>query len=90
MPYTELRELLTKLRLELKNINTVDKSSEELLTDLKNQIDVLLERDDKKVTEKHSSLLEELKEATEHFEASHPELTAKMNNVINVLANLGL
>ena len=50
----------------------------------------MLEREDNKITEKHTSLSEQLKESTEHFEASHPELTAIMNNVINFLNNLGI
>ncbi len=90
MPDSELNDLLTKLALELKNIKSVDKSSKKLLNQLKNDIDILLKNDDIKVTSSHLSLLESLKESTEHFEASHPELTAKMNNVINFLNNLGL
>ena len=90
MPDKELRELLRKLSSEIKNIDQVDKSSKELLDKLKIQIDELLERDDKKITDEHASLSEQLKESTEHFEASHPELTAIMNNVINFLNNLGI
>lgn len=90
MPDKDFRQLLTKLDTEIKNIDHVDKSSEELLNKLKSEIEVLLEKEDKKMLGKHSSLLDYLKKSTEHFEASHPELTAKMNNVINFLNNLGI
>lgn len=90
MPGKELRDLLRKLDSEIKNTNHVDKSSRDLLDDLKKEIDDLLERDDKNLSEIHSSFADRLRESTEHFEASHPELTAVMNNVINFLNNLGL
>lgn len=90
MPGKELRDLLKKLDSEIKNINHVDKSSRDLLDGLKKEINDLLERDDKKIAENNSSLADRLRESTEHFEASHPELTAVMNNVINFLNNLGL
>lgn len=90
MPEKELRELLSRLSSEIKNTSQVDKSSKELLDNLKIEIDDLLEREDKKISGNHSSLLDHLKDSTEHFEASHPELTAIMNNVINFLNNLGI
>ena len=77
MPSSELLNLLKKLKLEINNIKSVDKSSVEMLDKMKREIDRALERS-------------EAKQEVEHFEASHSELTAKMNNVINFLNNVGL
>ena len=90
MPSSELLNLLKKLKLEINNIKSVDKSSVEMLDKMKREIDRALERSDAKQEIEKSSLAEWLEKSVEHFEASHPELTAKMNNVINFLNNVGL
>ena len=90
MPSSELLNLLKKLKLEINNIKSVDKSSVEMLDKMKKEIDRALERSEAKQEIEKSSLVERLEKSVEHFEASHPELTAKMNNVINFLNNVGL
>ena len=90
MSAIELQNLLKKLRTEINNIKVVDKSSVEMLDKMKKEIDRALERSEAKQEIEKSSLVERLEKSVEHFEASHPELTAKMNNVINFLNNVGL
>jgi prefoldin subunit 5 len=90
MPAIELQNLLKKLRIEINNIKVVDKSSIEMLNKMKTEIDNALKQSETDEGIEKSSLIERLEKAVEHFEASHPELTARMNNVINVLNNLGL
>jgi hypothetical protein len=90
MPAIELQNLLKKLRIEINNIKVVDKSSVEMLNKMKAEIDKALKQSETDHGIEKSSLIERLEKAVEHFEASHPELTAKMNNVINFLNNLGL
>jgi hypothetical protein len=90
MPAIELQNLLKKLRIEINNIKVVDKSSIEMLNKMKMEIDNAIKQSETDQGIEKSSLIERLEKAVEHFEASHPELTASMNNVINVLNNLGL
>lgn len=90
MASPELQSLLKKLKLEINNIKLVDKSSIEMLNKMKKEIDTALERNEAEQGIEKSSLIERLEKSVEHFEASHPELTAKMNNVINFLNNVGL
>ena len=90
MASSELQGLLKKLKLEINNIKLADKSSIEMLNKMKKEIDTALERSEAEQDIEKSSLIEKLEKSVEHFEASHPELTAKMNNVINFLNNLGL
>ncbi len=90
MASPELQSLLKKLKLEINNIKLVDKSSIEMLNKMKKEIDTALERNEAEQEIGKSNLIEWLEKSVEHFEASHPELTAKMNNVINFLNNIGL
>jgi Domain of unknown function (DUF4404) len=90
MPASELQNLLKKLQLEINNIKLADKSSIEMLNKVKMEIDKALEKSESELEIEKSSLLERLEVAVEHFEASHPELTARINNVINFLNSLGL
>ena len=90
MPATELQSLLKKLKLEINNIESVDKSSVDMLNKMKTEIEKALERSEKELEIEKSSLIDKLEKSVEHFEASHPELTAKINNVINFLNNVGL
>jgi predicted nucleic acid-binding Zn-ribbon protein len=90
MPANELQILLQKLKLEINNIKVVDKSSVEMLDKMKMEIEKALEHREAKQGIEKSSLLEGLEKSVEHFEASHPELTAKINNVIYFLNNVGL
>lgn len=90
MPASELQNLLKKLRIEIDNIQVVDKSSVEMLNKMKTEIDKVLKQSENDQEIEKSSLLEKLEKAVEHFEAAHPELTAKMNNVINFFNNVGL
>ena len=90
MSASEFQNLLKKLRLEINNISLTDKSSIEMLNGLKSEIERVLEQDASKLDSGKSSLLNKMEKSVEHFEASHPELTAKIQNVINFLNNLGL
>jgi Domain of unknown function (DUF4404) len=90
MPVTDLQSLLKKLKIEINNIKVVDKSSVEMLNKMKTEIDKAIKQAETDQGIEKSSLIERLEKGVEHFEASHPELTASMNNVINFLNNLGL
>ncbi|HKI78995.1 MAG TPA: DUF4404 family protein [Ignavibacteriaceae bacterium] len=90
MPNNELENLLKKLKLEINNIDSTDESSLEKLSNIKDEIEYVLENGVKGLKSEESSLLDRLEDFVENFEASHPELTAKMNNIINFMNNLGL
>lgn len=83
----ELARRLAELQAELERTQSVDPKSRELLENVQRNIESVLERSDESG---QSSLRERLEAAIEHFETSHPVLTATMGRVMDQLANLGI
>jgi predicted component of type VI protein secretion system len=83
----ELARRLTELQAELERTQSVDPKSRELLENVQRNIESVLERSDESG---QSSLRERLEAAIEHFETSHPVLTATMGRVMDQLSNLGI
>lgn len=81
---------IERLHNELKQTNVVDVKSREFLTELKADIERLLNQDNDATSKQNEDLIEKLKNLAEHFEGSHPELTSMINNVVTVLINLGI
>jgi hypothetical protein len=50
----------------------------------------VLDRSGEELGRPHSSLIERLRQARQHFEESHPTLTAAMGRVADTLSNLGI
>jgi hypothetical protein len=84
---SELERRLEDLHAELARTQSVDAKSRALLSDVQRDIDSVLERSDPR---SHRSLRERLEAAIEHFETSHPVLTATMGRVMDQLANMGI
>jgi len=86
-PPSELERRLGELHAELARTQSVDPKSRELLADVRRDIESVLARSD---DPGHRSLRRRLEAAIEHFETSHPVLTATMGRVMDQLANLGI
>ena len=86
----ELRKLIKQLHAEIQNTKTVDKKGQELLLQLESEIQVLLDRPDVIVTPVHPSTLQRLEEGLHHFEASHPDLTNLLSQLLEILSNVGI
>lgn len=56
---------------------------------LTSQVASHLGRSDELQKAEHTTLLESLRDAVEHFEESHPELTERMSALINFLSQSG-
>ena len=83
----ELERHLAELHAELARTQSVDPEARELLEHVRRDIESVLERSDEPG---RSSLRARLEAAIEHFERSHPVLTATMGRVMDQLANLGI
>jgi hypothetical protein len=90
MQKKDLRESLSELHNELKNVAVVDDASGEILEKLNRDIKRILGNSGDIPQSHHQSLLERLKESTEHFEVSHPQLTSLMNGIIKALSDMGI
>jgi seryl-tRNA synthetase len=80
----ELRRTLEELRRELAGVEDVDAELEEMLSDIRADIDAVMEK-----SPPHS-MTERLAQAVERFEATHPSLASAMGAVVDQLARLGI
>ena len=90
MDNEKFRRDLEKLDAEMKNIQQLDDDSKDKLNRLTSNIQPILKLGKDASAEHHSNLLESLKDSIQHFEVSHPALSAVMNNAINTLSDMGI
>ncbi|NMW19447.1 MAG: DUF4404 family protein [Chlorobiaceae bacterium] len=88
MEQQKLRELLETLHQELEQVDSVDKNTVEVLTNLREDISKLVTEDVGAMHE-NESLMERMREAVDHFEAGHPKLSMTIQHVLDSLANMG-
>jgi hypothetical protein len=86
----QLREDLERLHEELNHGAAVDPESRRLLAELANDIESLLERSKNDAATADASLAQRLRDATERFEESHPDLTAVVGRIADMLARMGI
>ena len=80
----ELHRTLKELHRELAEVGDVDADLEQLLTEIRGDIEAVMDR------RAHHSMTERLRQAAERFEVSHPHLAAAMGAVIDQLARIGV
>lgn len=85
MPERELRKTLETLQRELSEGAPLDPEARRLLSELADDIEALLAQ-----PAASGPLVERLRAATERFEESHPDLTAVVGRLADLLANLGI
>jgi len=83
----KLDQLLEQLHKEIEGIQSVDEKGQKLLRDLSTDIRELLERVEGKQS---ASVAERIEEVMEHFEVTHPDLTAALANLSTILSNAGI
>ena len=86
--YQHLKDSLKKLLAEIGKIESVDNQSREKLDRLASSVQLKL--DHPQDARHHQDLIEHLDDAIDHFEVSHPDLTAIMNTIMMTLGNLGI
>lgn len=84
----EIDELLEKLNKEIEEIQPDDEKGQELLRDLSADIRELLERAESK--QPAPSMMQRLQASIDHFEITHPELTAALSSAFSILSNAGI
>ncbi len=90
MDEKNLSQLLEEVHNERAKTKAVDEKGRELLRDLKNDIQTLLQEQEREEPTADESMLERLEDSIEHFEESHPDLTSTLSKLINVLNNAGI
>ncbi len=88
MEQQKLRELLETLHKELEQVDSVDKNTVAVLTNLREDISKLVS-DDVGAMHENESLMQRMSEAVDHVEAGHPKLSMTIQHVLDSLANMG-
>jgi hypothetical protein len=87
----ELRQLLEELHRKIESTDSVDEKGRELLSHLSVDIRNLLERAGYERQLRGSPReVGRLQESIEHFEVTHPTLTAALSQLLNILNNAGI
>lgn len=87
----ELRQLLEELHRKIEDTDQVDEKGRELLSHLSVDIRNLLERTGHEQRLRGNSwMVGRLDESVRHFEVTHPNLTAALAQLLNILNNAGI
>jgi hypothetical protein len=87
----ELRQLLEELHRKIEDTDEVDEKGRELLSRLSVDIRNLLERAGHEERLRGNSwVIGRLDESVRHFEVTHPNLTAALSQLLNILNNAGI
>ncbi len=84
----ELNKLLEELNKAIEGIQPDDEKGQVLLKELSADIRSLLERAESK--QAPQSMLERMETSIEHFEVTHPDLTAALSSLFSILSNAGI
>jgi hypothetical protein len=90
MDEKKLRQLMEKLQEEIKNSQSADRKDQERLAHLDSEIHEFLNRPEGSGGEIHPSIVRRLQENLNHFESSHPMLTALISQVLDALSGTGI
>lgn len=90
MTDNKLSKLLEELHNELDGTEAVDEKGRELLRALNADIEELLDRSEAGQPDDNDSLLERWQEYIDHFEVTHPTLTAALSHLMTALNNAGI
>ena len=88
MDNQEIDQLLEKLNKEIEGIQPDDAEGQKLLRELSEDIRELLERAESK--QPAPSMMKRLETSIDHFEVTHPDLTAALSSVFTILSNAGI
>ncbi len=89
MKNRRLREHLLKVQEELDRTKNVDERQRSLLEKTKKDIQDLLDKENQG-TDLSTTSTSGLEETITHLEATHPELTLMLTDLLNILSNAGI
>ena len=90
MPKEKLKKTLHGLGDEINSVDHVDDVSRVKLEKLSGKVDTYLAEDAPVESDTTHSLIQDLQDAEEHFEVSHPRLTDGINRVLTALSDMGI
>lgn len=86
----QLEEQLAQLRQLVSGLGEGETAKREQINQLINTIEQRLDKVESDNDELHQSVISSLKESIEQFETSHPAITSSLNQIMVMLANMGI
>jgi hypothetical protein len=86
----ELRNLLEQLHGEIERTESSDVKGRELLAHLRDDVNDLLKHPAGEVVQPRPTAIGRLEDSIDHFEVSHPTLTAMLSKLLATLSNAGI
>jgi len=90
MENEKLQKLLEQVQNELEHTQDIDAQGQEMLQALDKDIKNLLGRIEKGQLQAHPSTIQRLENTIDHFEVTHPTLSATLAKLLAVLGNAGI
>lgn len=90
MDNSNLRDTLEKLHQELEQTDNLDDESRRQLEHLMGDIRTTLEREEPSSAEEDDSFIEQLSDAIQQYEVSHPSLTSALQHALDILSGAGI
>ena len=90
MDNSDLRDTLEKLHQELEQTENLDDESRQQLQHLMGDIQTALDRQEPPSAENDDSFIEQLDEAIQHYEVSHPSITVALQHALDILSGAGI
>jgi predicted outer membrane protein len=87
---SDLRKLIERLQIEIKNTKTADPNDQEMLVQLEAAIREFLVRADGDKVQYHPTAVRRLEDGLHHFESTHPTLTKLISQLLEGLSNAGI
>ncbi len=84
----KLRETVTELEAELASLSELDEQTRALLEEAVTELQATLTKKPEDI--EHHSLTEQLQEAAEAFQTSHPTLFGIVKRTVDALAQMGI
>jgi DNA repair exonuclease SbcCD ATPase subunit len=82
----KLQNDLERLRNEINHVAVEDVETRKKLNQIISDLEAKLETED----EENDGLMQDIREAIEHFETEHPRATAILNDIMVTLSNMGI
>ncbi|MEI6652213.1 MAG: DUF4404 family protein [Chlorobiaceae bacterium] len=89
MEQQKLRELLDTLHQELEQVESIDETTEVVLSNLRADMQRLLDEKAGSTIHEDESLVERMNDALDHFETDHPKLSLTIQHILDSLAKMG-
>jgi len=86
----KMRELLEQLNDEIGNTKNVDEKGKDLLIRTRTDIENLLDQQKNETHVSTTNTASRLEEAIVYMEATHPQLTMIMTDLLDILSNAGI